>query len=209
MGTQTVYDAILNFNINGIVQEIESEMAAGTDATAIVAEGLIKAMDEVGRLFSSNEFCVPEMMMAARTMKVGLDYLKPHLAKATAEKEGTIVIGTVKGDLHDIGKNLVAIILEGAGFEVVDIGVDVDSEKFITAIQKEKADIVCLSALLTTTMAAMESSVKAIKDQCQTVRVMVGGAPITQDFADHIGADGYGRDATEAVAKARVLISKK
>ncbi|MDR1320203.1 MAG: corrinoid protein [Gracilibacteraceae bacterium] len=207
MSIQTVYDAVLEFNNSSIVAEIKRAMAEGADAGAVLADGLIKAMDEVGQRYARGEFFVPEMLSAARTMKTGLDYLKPHLAEAQSEKEGTIVIGTVKGDLHDIGKNLVAIMLEGGGFEVVDIGVDAETAKFVTAIQEQNADIVCLSALLTTTMGAMQKSVQEIKTQCPRVWVMVGGAPVTQEFADKIGANGYSGDAAGAVVKARELLA--
>jgi 5-methyltetrahydrofolate--homocysteine methyltransferase len=208
LSIQAAYDAILNFDSNTLVKEVEKEVAQGTDVSVILAEGLINAMDEVGRRYSSGEFFVPEMLMSARTMKVGLDYLKPYLAQTASEKKGVIVIGTVKGDLHDIGKNLVAMMLEGGGFEVIDIGVNVETEKFIAAIQEKKADIVCLSALLTTTMGAMEESVRAIKNQALTVRIMVGGAPVNQEFADQIGADGYSGDAAGAVEIARKLVAK-
>lgn len=208
MSIQSVYNAVLDYNEIKVVKEVEEEVALGTNVSTILSEGLIGAMDEVGRLYSTGQIFVPEMLMAARTMKSGLDVLKPYLAQTSKEKKGTIVIGTVKGDLHDIGKNLVAMMLEGAGFEVFDIGIDVHTEKFISAINGKKADIVCISALLTTTMQAMQETVQAIKAQGITAKVMVGGAPVTEEFANKIGADGYGEDAPGAVELARVLLAK-
>lgn len=208
MSIKSVYDAVLDYNEIKVVKEVEEEVGRGTDVSTILSDGLIAAMDEVGKLYSTGQIFVPEMLMAARTMKSGLDVLKPYLAQSAKEKKGTIVIGTVKGDLHDIGKNLVAMMLEGAGFEVFDIGIDVHTETFISAINEKKADIVCISALLTTTLQAMQETVRAIKAQGITAKVMVGGAPVTEEFANKIGADGYGEDAPGAVELARVLLAK-
>jgi 5-methyltetrahydrofolate--homocysteine methyltransferase len=176
-------------------------------AEVILKDGLIKAMAEVGRLFEENEYFVPEMLVSARAMQSGLNLLKPLLAASGAEPAGRVVIGTVKGDLHDIGKNLVAMMLEGAGFEVIDLGTDVSPEKFVKAVVDNKASIIGMSALLTTTMPSMSNTIKAleeagIRDQ---VKVMIGGAPVTDGFAKQVGADGYSPDASSAVRLAKSL----
>lgn len=207
MSIQAIFDAVIDFDNEKVVALVKEEIGKGTDVGKILNEGLIAAMDEVGKRFSAGEFFVPEMLMAAQAMKEGLDELKPHMAKASAEGKGTIVIGTVKGDLHDIGKNLVAMMMEGAGFEVIDLGVSVESERFIEVAQEKKADVIAMSALLTTTMPAMEEVVKLVKEKGLSVKTMVGGAPVTQAFADKIGADGYSEDAPGAVETARRLIN--
>jgi 5-methyltetrahydrofolate--homocysteine methyltransferase len=164
-------------------------------------------MAEVGARFERGEFYVPEMLVAARAMQAGLAVLKPHLAEGGVQMRGKVVIGTVKGDLHDIGKNLVAMMLEGAGFEVIDLGTDVAPEKFAAAVREHKPSLVGMSALLTTTMKAMQPTIEAIEDigLRTQVKVLVGGAPITEDFAKSIGADGYAADASRAVAIAKSL----
>jgi methylmalonyl-CoA mutase cobalamin-binding domain/chain len=170
---------------------------------------MISAMDEVGRLFECEEFFVPELLLAGRAMKGSLELIRPLLAAAGHRAAGRVVIGTVKGDLHDIGKNLVASMLEGGGFEVVDLGADVAPDRFIEAIKSSNANIVCLSALLTVTMPAMRTTIQALKDAGirDQVRILVGGAPVTRQYADQIGADGYSENATGAVALARQMIS--
>lgn len=192
--------------VGGLVEEAIKE---GCDPTEILNVGMIDAMGVVGDKFKKNEIFVPEMLVAARAMKKGVDVLKPHLAGDSAATVGKYIIGTVAGDLHDIGKNLVAMMIESAGFEVIDLGVDVPAEKFVEAI-KENPDckVVGVSALLTTTMPAMKDTVKAIIDaglQSQ-VKIMVGGAPITQEFADEIGADAYTMDAASAAQVAKTLV---
>ncbi len=191
--------------IEGLVQEALSE---GADPTAILNEGMIDAMSMVGERFKNGDIFVPEMLIAARAMKKGVEALKPRLASGEAGAHGKVILGTVAGDLHDIGKNLVGMMIESAGFEVIDLGVDVPIEKFIETV-KDNPDvkIVALSALLTTTMPAMRSTVKALAD-CEnrgSFKVMVGGAPITQAFADEIGADGYSADAASAAQLAKTL----
>ena len=208
MSIQSIYNAVMDFDRAGVIKEVEEELARGTNVSTILSEGLIGAMDEVGKRYAAGDLFVPEMLMAAKTMKTGLDFLKPYLAQTEAEKKGTIIIGTVKGDLHDIGKNLVAMMLEGAGFEVYDIGIDVEKEVFISETIDKNADIVCVSALLTTTMEAMHETVQAIKEQGITAKVLVGGAPVTEEFAKKIGADGYGVDAPAAVELARGFLAK-
>ena len=207
MAIQDIFQAVMNFDEDKVKALVQAELAAKTDLEAILNEGLIGAMDEVGKRFSSGELFVPEMLMAAQAMKAGLAILKPHLASGTAEAKGVIVIGTVKGDLHDIGKNLVAMMMEGAGFQVVDLGVDVEAGKFVQAAQQHKAHVVALSALLTTTMPAMQATVRAVREAGLAAKAIVGGAPVTQAFADQIGADGYSADAPGAVELARRLVA--
>ena len=176
----------------------------------ILKSGLISAMDEVGRRFANNEFYIPEMLISARAMKSGLALLRPYLVAANVQAIGKVVIGTAQGDLHDIGKNLVGMMLQGAGFEVVDLGVDVSPDQFVTAVREHKPDIVACSALLTTTMSRMEAIILSLKDAGlrDQVKVMIGGAPVTAEFAQQIGADGYAQDASSAATHARMLIGK-
>ncbi|KGK83248.1 methyltransferase [Desulfosporosinus sp. HMP52] len=208
MSVQDIYDAIVEFSVDKVVSLVDAEVKSGTDVSEILSKGLIAAMDEVGQRYSEGEFFVPEMLMAAKAMKGGLEVLKPLLSQGDSERKGTIIIGTVKGDLHDIGKNLVSMMMEGAGFEVYDLGVDVDTDKFIANAKEKKADIICMSALLTTTMPFMEVTVKAIREQGLSIKTMVGGAPVSEDFANKIGADGWSTDAPGAVETARRLTSK-
>jgi len=193
--------------IEGLVQEA---IDAGENPNAILDDGMVAAMSNVGAKFQTNELFVPEMLISAKTMKKGVEILKPHLTGGSLGKLGKYIIGTVAGDLHDIGKNLVALMVESAGFEVIDLGVDVSPEKFVEALnQNPECKIVGASALLTTTMDAMKSTVSAIHDSGYKgkVKVMVGGAPVTQEFADQIGADAYTPDAGSAASKAVELVS--
>lgn len=204
-----LYEAILNGKLEQAVDVTNQAIADGVEPQAIINGYMIKAMEEVGQRFQRGEAFVPNLLMAARAMKGSLDILKPLMKGDASTTLGKVVIGTVKGDLHDIGKNLVASMLEGCGFEVINLGVDVPSDKFIAAIKENNADILCLSALLTTTMNYMKDVIEALKadglrDQ---VKVMVGGAPVTAMFAEKVGADGYSEDASEAVALARRLVS--
>jgi 5-methyltetrahydrofolate--homocysteine methyltransferase len=200
-------DAIISGNRNKASEIVSAQLAAGVGAGEIL-QALTTGMDEVGRRFKNNEFYVPEVLIAARAMKTAMGLLEPALVAAGIKREHTIVIGTVKGDLHDIGKNLVAMMLKGANFEVVDLGVDVPTEKFIAAAQEHNADIVAMSALLTTTMPYMRETVNAIKNAGLSVKVMIGGAPVTQQYADEIGATGYSADAASSVDLARKLCEK-
>ncbi len=181
----------------------------GLSAQDILEGGLIEGMSVVGERFKKNEIYVPEVLLAARAMKSGMALLKPILADTGVEPVGRVVLGTVKGDQHDIGKNLVGMMLEGAGFEVIDLGVDASTEKFVDAAKEKRADIVGMSALLTTTMSHMKANIEALRAAGLTVKTMVGGAPITQRFADEIKADAYGKDAALAVEKAKELLGKK
>jgi 5-methyltetrahydrofolate--homocysteine methyltransferase len=177
----------------------------------ILKEGLISAMEEVGRRFECGEFYVPEMLISSRAMKSGLALLRPHLIAANVEAVGKIVIGTVQGDLHDIGKNLVGMMLEGAGFEVVDLGTDVSPEKYVAAVKEHRPDIIACSALITTTMPRMENVIYSLKQAGlrHQVKVMIGGAPVTDKYAADIGADGYAPDAASAATRAKALLTKK
>lgn len=206
MSVQKIYDAILEFEEEDVVTAVQEAIDAGVDTSVILNEGLIGAMDEVGRMFSAGTLFVPEMLMAANVMKMGLDMIKP-LLKGDTSGRGVVIIGTVAGDRHDIGKNLVAMMMEGAGFEVTDLGIDVSAETFIEVAKEKNADLICLSALLTTTMSAMGETVTAIKDSGLSVKTMVGGAPVGRDFANDIGADGYAPDAGEAVLLGRNLMA--
>ncbi len=193
--------------IGGLVEEAIKD---GCDPLEILNVGMIDAMGVVGEKFRNNEIFVPEMLVAARAMKKGVEVLKPHLAGDNSATVGKYIIGTVAGDLHDIGKNLVAMMIESAGFEVIDLGVDVPAEKFVEAIKSNPdCKVVGLSALLTTTMPAMKDTVAAIIDAGlkSQVKIMVGGAPITQEFADEIGADAYTADAASAAQKAKELVA--
>jgi len=207
MSVKDIFQDVVTFNLTAVVEETKKEIKAGTSVETILNDGLISAMGEVGRLFSEGELFVPEMLRSAKTMKASMEILKPYLAAGATTSRGTVVIGTVKGDMHDIGKNLVAMMLEGGGFTVIDLGVDVETEKFITAAKENGANVVALSALLTTTMPAMEAAIQAIKQAGLSVGTMVGGAPVTQKFAQKIGADGFSDNAPGAVETARRLVA--
>ncbi len=201
-------DAILNGDEKLTVQLAREALDKGVNPVTLISQWMIPAMDEVGRLFEAQEYYIPEMMLAARAMKSGIELLRPMLAASGAQPTGRVVLGTVKGDLHDIGKNLVGSMLEGAGFEVSDLGIDVAPEKFIEAIKSKNAQVLALSTLLTTTMPEMKNIIDAlgragIRNQ---VKVIIGGAPVTRGYADEIGADGYGENAGSAVAVARSLL---
>ena len=201
-------EAIINGKAPIAVEIVKEALAEGIAPSAILNDGLVAGMNVVGIKFKANEFYVPEVLISARAMQKSMDILKPELAKAGVESKGKFAIGTVKGDLHDIGKNLVAMMLEGAGFEVIDLGVDVKPEKYVEAA-KNGADIIAMSALLTTTMPSMKETIDALVEAGvrDNVKVMVGGAPVTQNYSDEIGADGYSSDAASAVDKAKELLA--
>ena len=205
---KTIYDNILEGQQKAVVEGVQAGLEAGLAPAVILNQGMIAAMAEVGRLFEIGEFFVPEMLIAARAMQGGLAILKPYLAQTDVKPAGKVAIGTVKGDLHDIGKNLVMIMLEGSGFEIVDLGVDVTPEKFVEAVKGDGVQIIALSALLTTTMPNMKGTIEALKTAGlrDKVKVIVGGAPVTQDYSSQIGADGYAPDASRAVALAKSLV---
>ncbi|MBN2713391.1 MAG: corrinoid protein [Planctomycetes bacterium] len=185
-----------------VEQAINEKIEAGQ-----ILEALIVAMDDVGRRFKANEIFVPEVLIAARAMKTAMELLEPVLVAAGIKPEFKVVIGTVKGDLHDIGKNLVAMMLKGANFEVIDLGTDVTAEQFVAAAKEHNADLIGMSALLTTTMPSMKETVDAVKAAGISTKTMIGGAPVTQDFANEIGADGYSADAASAVDLACSLVA--
>jgi len=201
-------DAVIKGDQNTAVEITKAALGEGTPAKSVLDEGLIAGMDIIGARFKKNEVYIPEVLIAARAMKMAMEILEPELAKAGVEPLGKCLIGTVQGDLHDIGKNLVAMMLKGAGFEVVDLGVDVEPEKFVEQAKTAGARVVVgMSALLTTTMPGMEKTLKILRDSDVSVKVMVGGAPVTQDYADRIGADGYAPDAASAVDVAKSLVA--
>jgi len=204
-----LHDAILVGNFKEARAVPERALAEKVDPQVLVQKYMIPAMDEVGRRYEANEYFVPELLIAARAMKASLELIRPLLVARGDQFTGRVVIGTVKGDLHDIGKNLVAAMLEGAGFEVIDLGVDVSPEKFATAIKEKQATLVAMSALLTTTMSSMKTTVDAIAAAGLRgqVKIMVGGAPVTDKYASEIGADGYSSNANGAVALARKLMA--
>jgi 5-methyltetrahydrofolate--homocysteine methyltransferase len=206
---EQVYEAVLTGNADVAAEKVEQALNEGVAANEILNQGLINAMREVGRRFEVGDYFVPEMLIAARAMKAGLNLLRPYLVEQGVEPIGKLAIGTVKGDLHDIGKSLVAMMCEGEGFEIVDLGVDVSPQKFVETVQSG-VQIIGMSALLTTTMPAMKTSIEAIEAAGlrDKVKIMVGGAPVTQEYADKIGADGYASDAATAARKARELLGE-
>jgi 5-methyltetrahydrofolate--homocysteine methyltransferase len=207
---ENIYNAILDGDQKGSATGIETALNSGLDPAKILNESMIAAMAEVGHRFEAGDYYVPEMLISARAMQTGLGLLRPRLLQSGVKARGKVVIGTVKGDLHDIGKNLVSMMLEGAGYEIVDLGTDVPAEKFVNAIQKEKADILALSALLTTTMLSMKKTIDAVQaaGMRNQVKIIVGGAPLTEAYSQEIGADGYSSDASRAVMVANSLLGK-
>jgi 5-methyltetrahydrofolate--homocysteine methyltransferase len=203
-----IYQNIVDGDQKACAAGVQKALDQNTDPEEILNDAMIASMAEVGKLFEEGEYFVPELLVSARAMQAGMNVLKPLLVKANVQSAGKVVTGTVQGDLHDIGKNLVCMMLEGAGFEIVDLGSDVKPEQFIEAVQSTGANIVAMSALLTTTMPNMKTTIEAIKSAGirDQVKVMVGGAPLTQKYADEIGADGYAPDANRAVALAKSLL---
>ncbi len=195
-------------NFKEVERLTQEALQEGLSAQDILNGGLIAGMSVIGERFKRNECFVPTVLLAARAMKAGMALLKPILADTGVESIGKVVLGTVKGDQHDIGKNLVGMMLEGAGFEVIDLGTDTPSEEFVEMAREKKADIVGMSALLTTTMPGMKTTIEALKSAGLTVRTMIGGALVTQRYADEINADAFGKDAAVAVEKAKELIGK-
>ena len=207
-----IYDGVINGEQNTVTNGVKAALDAGADPAVILNQGMISAMSEVGRLFEAGEYYVPEMLIAARAMQGALNILKPLMIQGgTARSLGTCLMGTVKGDMHDIGKNLCDIMLEGAGFKVIDLGVNVAPAKFVAAIQEHQPQLVGMSAFLTTTMPMFKVTIQAIQDAKlrEQVRVIVGGAPVTAEYATKSGADGYARDASKTVALAKRLIGNE
>ena len=199
-------EAIIKGDQKTAVEITKAAIDEGVDPGTILADGLIAGMNVVGTRFKANEVYIPEVLISARAMKMSMEHLEPKLAEAGVEPLGKALIGTVQGDLHDIGKNLVIMMLKGAGFDVIDAGVDVTADTFVEKVKESGAQIVGMSALLTTTMPSMEKSVAALKEAGVSTKVMIGGAPVTQGYADKIGADGYAADAASAVDVAKTLI---
>jgi 5-methyltetrahydrofolate--homocysteine methyltransferase len=208
MSMKEIAEQLIHGRAEEVSRLVAAELARGTGAGELLDGGLIAGMAEVGARFRACEIFVPEVLAAARAMHAGLELLEPRFAEAGIEPAGTVVIGTVKGDIHDIGKNLVAMMLRGAGFRVIDLGVDVPPSAFVEAVRTHAPQVVGLSALLTTTMMAMKTTVAALRAEVPEVRVLVGGAPVTPAFAEAIGADGYGATATDGVERALALVGR-
>jgi 5-methyltetrahydrofolate--homocysteine methyltransferase len=206
---QKLYEAVVSGDAKGANAITQQALSEGIDPLELVNKYMVPAMDEVGRRFEANEYFVPELLISARAMKAALDLIRPLLTARGDKPVGRVAIGTVKGDLHDIGKNLVASLLEGGGFEVFDLGVNVAPEKFIETVRQKGANIIAMSALLTTTMPSMKTTIEALKQAGvrDQVKVLIGGAPITQKYADEIGADGYSENAVGAVALAKKAVA--
>ena len=207
---QDLYDAILNGDAKKARAATEAALAAGAQPMALIQESMVPAMEEVGRLFECEEYFVPELLLTGRAMKGAMELLKPLLAAAGQKMAVRVVIGTVKGDLHDIGKNIVASMLEGSGFEVIDLGADVSPENFVAAVEQRKPHVVCMSALLTVTMPAMKLTIDALQTAGlrTQVKVLIGGAPVTHQYAKEIGADGYSENASGAVGLVKNLLAE-
>jgi 5-methyltetrahydrofolate--homocysteine methyltransferase len=203
-----IKDSVIAGEVDEVKDLVKKAVDEGQEVKKILSEGLIAGINIVGNKYESGEFFLPEMVIAATAMKEGLNVLSPLLKEGDVESAGTVVLGTAQGDIHDIGKSIVGTMLEGAGFMVTDVGVDVGPEKFVEVAKEKSADIIGVSALLTTTMVKMEDVIKAARGAGLKAKVMIGGASVTQEFADKIGADGYAPDAPSAVGKARELVKK-
>ncbi|UCC87374.1 MAG: corrinoid protein [Anaerolineales bacterium] len=208
MSLEAIYEAVLSGDAGTTEAKVKAALEANTPPEDVLYKSCIPAMEEVGRLFEEGEKFVPEMLISARAMQAAMRLLKPLLLQADIKTLGKVVMGTVAGDLHDIGKNLVSMMLEGSGFEVIDLGTDVSPQRFVDAVREHQPQVIGMSALLTTTMPSMRATVEALKEAGlrEGVRVMIGGAPITQDFADKIGADGFAPDASSATRRAKALV---
>ena len=208
MGTlEEIYQGVVDGNVEGTADRVAKALSSSSSADDILNRALVPAMDLVGEKFGEGEYFIPQVLWSAKAMQAGMELLRPHFTEDRDAYKGRIVIGTAKGDIHDIGKNLVGMMLEGAGFQIVDLGVDVDPRRFVDAAQDQNGRVVAVSALLTTTMPAMENVVSLIRERGLDIKVLVGGAPVDQAFCDEIGADAYGTDAVDAVRKVRELIA--
>ena len=205
---QGIHQSIIEGNQRTTTETVQAALDASLAPETILKEGMISAMAEVGQLFEEGEYFVPDMLLSARAMQSGLALLKPYLAQAEVKSMGRVAIGTVQGDWHDIGKNLVAIMLEGAGFEITDLGTDVPPEKFVQSIGQGDFDILAMSALLTTTMTNMQATIQALQEAGlrDRIKIIIGGAPVTESYARQIGADGYAPDASRAVGLAKSML---
>lgn len=208
---EKISKAIVEFDIDNIKNLVNQALEAGIPALDIVTKGMAKGMEIVGKKYEEKEYFLAELIMAGEVMKTGMEVLEPHLKATPVGRKGVVVIGTVKGDLHDIGKNIVITLLKSSGFEVHDLGVDVDAQRFVEKVKETNADILALSALLTTTMVEMENVIKALKEASirDKVKVIVGGAPITEEFASKIGADAFAVDAVQGLQKCKEMIAQK
>jgi len=208
---EKISKAIVEFDIDNIKNLVNQALEAGIPALDIVTKGMAKGMEIVGKKYEEKEYFLAELIMAGEVMKTGMEVLEPHLKATPVDRKGVVVIGTVKGDLHDIGKNIVITLLKSSGFEVHDLGVDVDAQRFVEKVKETNADILALSALLTTTMVERENDIKALKEASirDKVKVIVGGAPITEEFASKIGADAFAVDAVQGVQKCKEMIAQK
>ena len=206
---KTLSDAIISGDAKTAKAATEHALASGVEPVSLVQDCMVPAMNEVGRRFECNEYFVPELLLAARAMKSALELVRPLLSATGAQSAGRVVVGTVKGDLHDIGKNLVASMLEGGGYEVIDLGVNVDPQVFVTAVQEKKAQIVAMSALLTTTMPSMKQTIEALKQAGvrDRVKILIGGAPVSERYAREIGADGYSESAAAVASLAKQVLN--
>ncbi len=204
---KAIYNAIIDGAADKAAAAVQTALDAGVDPGVLLNDGMIVAMTEVGKLFEEGEYFVPEMLISAKAMQAGLGILKPRLVKESYKSAGKVVAGTVKGDLHDIGKNLVCMMLEGAAFEIIDLGSDVPPQKFVDAVREHNAEFIAMSALLTTTMPNMKTTIEALEEAGlrSKVKVLIGGAPVTSQYAKEIGADGFAPDASRAVALAKSL----
>lgn len=205
-----IIDDLQRGDSESVVTLVKQAISQNLPTDRILYQGLVAGMQIVSEKFKNNECFIPEVLVSAKAMNQGLEVLKPHLADSDIQSQGKVILGTVRGDLHDIGKNIVAMLLQGAGFKIIDLGADVSKEKFLESVEKEDADIVGMSALLTTTMIYMKETIEAIKGagMGQEVKFMIGGAPVTDEFARQIGADGYAPDAASAVDLAKSLLAK-
>jgi 5-methyltetrahydrofolate--homocysteine methyltransferase len=203
-----IQEALLKGKKDEVEKLVDQALASGQSAAAILNEGLIVGMDRLGVMFKNNEVFIPEVLVAARAMNAGMAKLEPLLVKEGIQPKGTVVIGTVKGDLHDIGKNLVAMMLKGAGYKIVDLGIDASADQFVAAARESQANVVALSALLTTTMIGMKTIVQAVEASGLKIPVIIGGAPVTRDYADEIKAEGYAADAASAVEEVARLLAR-
>ena len=208
---EKIKEAIVNLDIDNIPKLCKDAVDAGIPAYKVVTDGMAKGMDIVGQKYEANEYFLAELIMAGETMKEGMEVLEPYLKVGEMKRLGKIVIGTVRGDLHDIGKNIAATLLRSAGFDVIDLGVDVSPEQFVEAVRRNSPDVVAMSALLTTTMTEMENTIKALKEAGlrDKVKIIIGGAPITPEYAEKIGADAAAKDAVDGVNICKSWVSKK
>jgi 5-methyltetrahydrofolate--homocysteine methyltransferase len=211
VNAEMFYTAISQGKMDEVKKLTQEGLAAGEEAESILKDGLLPAMEQIGVQFKNNEIYIPEVLIAARAMHAGMGILKPILSKSTSSQAAKIIVGTVKGDLHDIGKNLVVMLLEGGGFDVVDLGIDVSPDKFVEAIRQHQPQVVGMSALLTTTMREMKNTLDAIQEKGlrKRTKIIIGGAPVTERFSKEIGADGYAPDAASAVDCVKGLLGLK